>query len=152
MAHTYTANILVALFMPAQMRSAKIMLWVFWTASKISVGLLNYTFYADIVLPIHCVTQYKRLRSLAVRLSNWKKYIIALMFDYVARANFTTKHASFVSKILRISALFMRRYSSVLLLEFKTSQLYIFKARLGGELYSSDAKMYKGYFARGEFR
>ena len=73
------------------------------------------------------------------------------MFDYVGRANFTTKHASCVSKILRISALFMRGYSSVLPLEFKTSQLYILKMRLGGELYSSDANMYRGYFARGEF-
>ena len=46
----------------------------------------------------------------------------------------------------------MRRYSSVLFLEFKTSQLYILKMRLGGEIYSSDANMDKGYFAGGEFR
>ena len=112
--------------------------------------MLNYTLNADVVVQIHCATQYKRLpfpRSTAIQLKE-----IALMFDYVARTNFITKHASCASKILRISALFMRRYSSVLLLEFKTSQLYIFKARLGGELYSSDAKMHKGYFARGEFR
>ena len=35
----------------------------------------------------------------------------------------------------------MRRYSSVLLLEFKTSQLYILKTKLGGEIYSSDANI-----------
>ena len=53
----------------------KHVLWVFWTASKISVGMRNYTFYADIVLQIHCATEYKRLPSLAwVQLSNWKNY------------------------------------------------------------------------------
>ena len=30
----------------------------------------------------------------------------------------------------------------------KTSQLYILKTRLGGEIYSSDVNMHKGYFAQ----
>ena len=56
-------------------QTTKHVLWVFWTASKISVGMHNYTFYADIVLQIHCATEYKRLPSLAwVQLSNWKNY------------------------------------------------------------------------------
>ena len=96
---------------------------------------MQIQFYQYIVqLNISLYLQFPR--STAIQLKE-----IALMFDYVKRANFSTKHASFVSKILRISALFMRRYSSVLLLEFKTSQLYILKTKLGGEIYSSDANI-----------
>ena len=96
---------------------------------------MQIQFYQYIVqLNISVYLQFPR--STAIQLKE-----IALMFDYVKRANFSTKHASFVSKILRISALFMRRYSSVLLLEFKTSQLYILKTKLGGEIYSSDANI-----------
>ena len=53
---------------------------------------------------MHCATQYKRLpfpRSTAIQLKE-----IALMFDYVGRAKFNTKHASFVGKILRICTLY----------------------------------------------
>ena len=45
----------------------------------------------------------------------------------------------------------MSRYSSVLLLELKTSQLYILKTKLGGEIYASDANIHKGFLLEESF-
>ena len=99
---------------------------------------MQIQFYQYIVqLNISVYLQFPR--STAIQLKE-----IALMFDYVKRANFSTEHASFVSKILRVSALFMRRYSSVLLWEFKTSQLYILKTKRGGEMKKTDARTARG--------
>jgi len=60
-------------FVQAQMWSAGIfnrwkkhVLRVFLTASKISLGLQNYTLYANKVLQIHCATEYKRLPLVSI--------------------------------------------------------------------------------------
>ena len=73
--------------------------------------------------------------------------IMALMHDYVRRANFTTKPR--LRGIFSVFALFVRGYSfkftalgHSFMQNFATLQ---FKTRLGGEICSLDVNIHKGY-------
>ena len=69
---------------------------------------------------------------------------MALMRDYVGRANFTAK-ASFTSKILPICTLcvgILFKCTALGIHSCQTLQLYIL---IGGEIYSSDVNTHKGY-------
>ena len=76
-----------------------------------------------------------------------KTLTMALMHDYVRRANFTTKPR--LRGIFSAFALFVRGYSfkftalgHSFMQNFSTLQ---FKTRLGGEICSLDVNMHKGY-------
>ena len=77
---------------------------------------------------------------------------MALMHDYVRRANFTTKPR--LRGIFSAFALFVRGYSfkftalgHSFMQNFATLQ---FKTRLGGEICSLDVNMHKGYSSFGK--
>ena len=72
---------------------------------------------------------------------------MALMRDCVRRANFTTK-PRLKAKYSHLHSLCVGILFSCAALGIhlcKTSQLYILKKRLGGEIYSSDVNMHKDY-------
>ena len=76
-----------------------------------------------------------------------KCILMALMHDYVRRANFTTKPR--LRGIFSAFALFVRGYSfkfTALVHSFTQNFATLqFKTRLGGEICSLDVNMHKGY-------